>query len=86
MPIVFGNKRAMYFSDFSEYSYLKNHSFLFKEIACPLNIGWLDTEHFFETEKASEKFLDALFDICAHHVNQTMGFHQCPFVVRKFGD
>lgn len=50
-----------------------------------LNIGWLDSKHPFNQRKSDELFLDKLFDFCLNRVNQTRGYHLCPFCKSGFG-
>jgi hypothetical protein len=66
----------MYFSDLSLYKYIPRTSG-----PNVLNVGWLDAEHQYSKQRASEELLDALFEKCSRRVNETRGFHPCPFCV-----
>jgi hypothetical protein len=71
----------MYFPDLSPYQYIARTSG-----PNVLNVGWLDAEHLYSRQRASEELLDALFEICSRRVNKTRGFHLCPFCVsQSFG-
>lgn len=64
----------MYFPDFSIYSFLE-----VKSNANTLNIGWLDANHSFSKNKASEELLNGLFEKCLYPINKTRGYHLCQF-------
>ena len=76
----------MYYPDLSPYVYFREHV-----TALPaefdaiwnqpsvVNIGWLDPAFPFETGIVSERFMDRLFELCRHKVNQTRGLHFCPY-------
>ncbi|NQZ09405.1 MAG: hypothetical protein HRT35_19800 [Algicola sp.] len=63
-----------YFKDLTKYSY--NHD---KEIDNTINIGWLNEDHFFDTEEPSDEVLANLWDFCKISVIQTRGLHECEF-------
>ena len=44
-----------------------------------VNIGWLDPSHPFPTGPTSHEFQAKLGKLCERRVNQTRGFHLCPF-------
>lgn len=76
----------MYYPDLSSYSFLKDDPYMPEEVPCPLNVGWLDIKHTFETETPSEELLEALFDKCTQPVNKTRGYDKCQFCKsRAFG-
>ena len=64
-----------YFEDLTVYTYLT------PDEAEPgtVNIGWLDRSHAFPKGKTSAKFRSKLEKLCQRRVNQTRGFHMCPF-------
>ena len=64
----------MYYPDLTTYCYLKRES-----APNVLNVGWLDRQHPFPKNKASEALLDALFESCFHTVNGTRGYQECQF-------
>jgi hypothetical protein len=67
----------MYYPDLTPYRY----SFGDGDPIDPnvLNVGWLDAQRPFPKKRASEEFLDALFERCLEVVYQTRGHHRCPF-------
>jgi hypothetical protein len=64
----------MYYPDLTPYEFLVDY-----RAPNTFTIGWLDTQHPFPTQKASEELLDALFERCLHPEVRTMGFHICEF-------
>jgi hypothetical protein len=62
----------LYFVDLSHYRYLGE-----KENA--LNVGWLDPSHEFTKGDVPEGFLNRLRALAKVRVQQTRGFHACPF-------
>jgi hypothetical protein len=66
----------MYFEDLTPYQYLSDAT-----DKNSLNVGWLDRKYLFNKGEPTEYFLDKLFKLCKSPVNQTCGFHQCPFCV-----
>lgn len=64
----------MFYRDLSEYSYRKS-----KVKNNILNVGWLDEFHDFPKGKLSSNILFELLSLCDTPINQTRGFHNCPF-------
>src|SRR5262245_16367761 len=62
----------MYFPDLSAYEYLKGRP-------DALNVGWLDPAHPCTKGAVPEGFVQRLRAIARRPVNQTRGFHVCPF-------
>jgi hypothetical protein len=68
----------MFFEELSPYSY----AYTGEEKPRPVNVGWLDPAQPFETGDTTEDFKARLFEICKVRVEQTRGFHGCPFCRR----
>jgi hypothetical protein len=62
-----------FFPDLTPYTYL--HS----DEPGAVNVGWLDAEHPYPTGRTSNAFRAKLAKLCERPVQQTRGFHQCPF-------
>jgi hypothetical protein len=70
----------MYFSDLTTYTYLADAAQPILDSAPPvLNIGWLDNGHTYARGEPSAVFLARLWTFCHSPVNNTRGFHECPF-------
>jgi hypothetical protein len=70
----------MYFPDLTPYTYLTEAAQPVLENALPVvNIGWLDDRHIYSQGDAPPDFIARLWAFCASPVNNTRGFHECPF-------
>jgi hypothetical protein len=70
----------MYFPDLSNYSYLAEEGQPVLENALPVfNVGWLDNNHTYSQGDTPVDFLARLWKFCLSTVNNTRGFHECPF-------
>ena len=70
----------MYFADLTPYKFLKTNE------PAALNVGWLDTENEFSRGKVSNVVIERLKLLAKKPVNQTRGFHLCPFCKNETGD
>jgi hypothetical protein len=68
----------MYFEDLTVYEYSTGS----KESQI-YNVGWLDAKKSFNQQKSSNDFLNKLFQLCLMPINETRGFHQCPFCTQS---
>ena len=64
----------MYYKDLTEYTYTA-----LSLAGRSLNIGWLDALHPFQIGRLSASLLDKLKGLYRTSINQTRGFHLCPF-------
>ena len=64
-----------FFADLTPYLYFRSEG----SGQCTVNIGWLDRTHPFPTGETTEEFRAKLGQLCQRRVNQTRGFHLCPF-------
>ena len=62
----------MFFPDLSSYAYIGVEP-------STLTVGWLDTQHPFPCGESSPQFTKRLRSFVLNPVNQTRGFHRCPF-------
>jgi hypothetical protein len=70
----------VYFADLTPYKFLKTNE------PAALNVGWLDTENEFSRGKVSNVVIERLKLLAKKPVNQTRGFHLCPFCKNETGD
>jgi len=70
-----------YYEDLSKYRYFPKQ----KEQKNALNVGWLDVGRRFPTGNTRKNFLPVLERHYANTINQTRGFHQCPFCPKGEG-
>lgn len=69
----------MYFEDLSPYTYLVGGG---RTLPSVKNVGWLARGEPFPRGTTDKSMLDKLKDLCSNPdaaVNQTRGFHECPF-------
>ena len=65
----------MFYKDFTTYSY----AYTGEETPRPLNVGWLDPAETFERGETTEEFKERLFLFCKIRIEETRGYHECPF-------
>jgi hypothetical protein len=70
----------VYFADLTPYEYLKTNE------PAALNVGWLETENEFSRGKVSDVVIERLKSLAKRPINQTRGFHLCPFCKNETGD
>jgi len=62
----------VYFQDLTPYEYFEGEP-------PALNVGWLDAAHQFASGSVPDGLISSLRNLARHPVNQTRGFHVCPF-------
>jgi hypothetical protein len=70
----------VYFPDLTTYTYLAEAGQTILDNApSVLNIGWLDDSHTYSQGESPDDFIARLWIFCRSTVNNTRGFHECPF-------